>query len=147
MRLKMMPVLVAVPLLLTACALGIQPLLDDYNSLFEVTLRDEQGSENKDWLFEHYEVSKLNTLNLYGPLNCSSYKWELVAEAGGKGKLPNDFDIDTYGGNTQHLRINLQAAKFEAGYFTLTCTVVFQGEIIVDSCKINVVDPSQKVGS
>lgn len=136
-----------VSLALTACAPGVQPLLDEYNALFDSVTERGQGGigpHAKDWLYEHYEVGIEGTLNLYAPLGCTSYRWELVPEKGGHGKIPDKFNIDIYGGKTQHLYIDLKAAQFEPGYFTLTCTVVLNGETITDEASVNFVDNSDE---
>lgn len=142
MKVKIVLVIFVLSFLLTACAPGVQPLLDDYNALFEVTLRDELLIANKsDWLPTHMEVAKIATLNLSAPKHCDSYLWDLKPRDT-SGKIPDNFDIKTpeNGGTTQNLHINLQKYGFEEGYYTVSCTVVFDGERITKSCAVNIIE-------
>lgn len=138
MKVKIVLVIFVLSSLLTACAPGVQPLLDDYNALFDVALRDELLVANKNgWLPDFIDMSYSNTLNLHGPAYCDSYKWELKAVFGEEGKIPDGFDIGLYGGASEHLVLNFKKAGFSSGsVYEVVCTVVQNGQIFSDSCKI-----------
>ena len=138
MKVKIVLVIFVLSFLLTACAPGVQPLLDDYNALFEVTLRDQQEMALKsDWLPDSITMSYGSTLNLHGPAHCSSYKWELKAVFGEEGKIPDGFDIGLYGGTSEHLVLNFKTAGFSSGsVYEVVCTVEQNGQTFSDSCKI-----------
>ena len=130
-------------LALAACAPGMQPLLDDYNAMFEVTLAGGGGGEAEDWLRDTYEVPSHHTLNLQYPYPCSSCSWKLESDPGfpSDNKVPDSFDIGAYGGSGPHLYLDLKKAGFTAGtYYALTCTVEKDGKTLTDSCKIVIVD-------
>ena len=132
----------AAALALAGCAPGVQPLLDDYNAMFYVTLAGSGGQVNH-WLQDHYEVPRDHTLNLHAPAHCTSYSWLLEPDPGfpkEENKLPDGLDIDRYGGKTSHLYLNLKEAGFNGGtYYKLTCTVVRGGRTLTDSCKLVIV--------
>ncbi len=137
---RLLAVAAAAPWLWTACAPGVQPLLDDYNSMFEVTLVGQDGGGNdRDWLQDHYEVPLTYTLNLHAPAHCTSYEWKLEANPNStKTKMPDAFDIEKYGGKTHYLHVDLRVENFQEGSYVLTCTVVRGGETITDSCIITI---------
>lgn len=138
---RLLALVAATPWLWAACAPGVQPLLDDYNSMFEVTLagQDGGGGNDRDWLQDHYRVPLNHTLNLGAPLGGTSYEWKLEPNPNSTNTtMPQSFDIEKYGGKTSHLHVDLLGEKFQEGSYLLTCTVVRGGETLTDSCIITV---------
>lgn len=136
----------AAPWLWTACAPGVQPLLDDYNSMFDVTLagQDGGGGNDRDWLQDTYDVSVYHTLNLHAPVGCSSYSWKLEPYPGiePKVELPQDFNIEKYVDTDSRswLKLYLADAKIKSGAYKLTSTIVRNGETLTDTSKLMVLD-------
>lgn len=141
---RLLAVAAAAPWFWTACAPGVQPLLDDYNSMFEVTLagQDGSGQESRDWLQDTYDVSKLNTLNLHAPAHCTSYEWKLEPYPGIEppATLPPGFDIEKYLPHSRSwLELDLKAANIVTGTYKLTSTIVRNGKTLTDTSKVIVV--------
>lgn len=135
--------LAMVSLVVTACAPGMQPLLDDYNSLFQVTLAGQETvGGTGDWLADIYELSVGEHLNLHAPEHCSSYKWELREVPGSNSPpIPQGFDPVQHGGDTLCFSLHFKTAGFASGgYYELVCTVEKGGKSMQDSCKIMLVD-------
>ncbi len=136
-----------VSLALTACAPGVQPLMDEYNALFDsVTERGkEQVAAGKlDWLQNYYEISYTSGVSLHAPEHCSSYKWELQAHPDFPGSsVPAGFDIEKYSkeGPRHFILEQFKGEGFVSGScYILTCTVELHGEVFTDRCTILLVD-------
>lgn len=131
-----------VSLAVTACAPGMQPLLDDYNSLFQVTLAGQEAAGGGDWLADLYEFSIGGHLNLHAPEHCSSYRWELREVPGSNSPpIPHGFDPAKHGGDTLYFSLRFKDVGFAVGgYYELVCTVVKDGRTMQDSCRIKLVD-------
>lgn len=134
-------------LAVTACAPGMQPLLDEYNSLFQVTpAGQEAGQDSGDWLEDLYELSLSGVsyaahVSLHAPENCSSYKWELREVPGSNSPIPQGFDPAQHGGDTLYFNLDFKAAGFASGgYYELVCTVEKGGKSMQDSCRIKLLD-------
>lgn len=134
-----------VSLALTACVPGVQPLLDEYNALFDsVTERGkEQVAAGKlDWLQDTYDVPVSNTLNLHAPEHCTSYEWRLEPYPGivPEVPLPQGFDIETFidKDSRSWLKLDLRKAGFKSGTYLLTSTVERGGRTLTDTSKITV---------
>lgn len=135
--------LVSVVVAVTACAPGMQPLLDDYNSLFQVTLAGQEAADSGgDWLADLYMFSVGEYLNLHAPEHCSSYKWELREVPGSNTPpIPQGFDPANHGGDTLYFSLHFKNAGFASGgFYELVCTVEKGGTSMQDSCMIKLVD-------
>lgn len=142
---RLLALAAATPWLWAACAPGVQPLLDDYNSMFEVTLagQDGGGGNDRDWLQDTYDVSIYNTLNLHAPAHCTSYEWKLEPYPGidPRVELPQGFDIEKYldSGSRSWLKLYLKDANITSGTYKLSSTIVRNGETLTDTSKLIVV--------
>lgn len=128
-----------VSLALTACAPGVQPLLDEYNALFDsVTERGkEQVADDDGNLQETYDVPNDHTLNLHAPAHCSSYQWKMEADPGFPDtRMPEGFDINEYGGATEWLKLDLKKAGFMPGNYVLSYTAERGEQQLTDTCKV-----------
>lgn len=114
--------------LLCSCSPGIQVLLDDYNSMFDLTASSYfSESVNNFSLKSQYTTANNSTLSISAPAGGTSYEWLLAPREGGGSNLPQNFDISKYGGKTKDLSINLLKANFptEAPKGTYDLTLKF----------------------
>lgn len=133
-----------VSLALTACAPGVQPLLDEYNALFDsVTLTGGSGGQEEEtWLEDYYEPFENDHFSLPVPEHCSDWDWNMSADPGHpEDEMPPDFVIDKYVGDNGHLTIGengatLQDVGFKPGNYIITCTVTRSGRKIIATCKV-----------
>ena len=144
-RVKFLLVLTLGCLSLIGCVPGIQPMIDDYNAMFDIiSVETLVDMDRSNWLRDFYEVPSENTLNLGYPYPNSSCTWKLEADPGfsdPQNKLPDGFDIAKHGGNTSYLKVDLKAAGFVGNtYYILTCTVEVDGKTFVDRCKLVIVN-------
>lgn len=147
-RVKRLLVLTAGCLLLVGCTPGVQPLIDDYNAMFDITsLETLVDMDRTNWWKDLYEEKEGITSNFHAPPNGTQYTWDLKPNPGvstQESPMPQDFDITKYlqPGNQSHLVIQLtDVLGCTAGAdYILTCTVVLDGKAYTDSCRILIVD-------
>ncbi len=87
-KLKKIVLFIFFSFLFASCSDSIDSILSDYNSDFgtEVKLKNstsdlspgDEGFCEEDMLKAVYYVSTKETLNLFAPKNCASYKWNLL---------------------------------------------------------------------
>lgn len=143
MKVKIVLVIFVLSFLLTACAPGVQPLLDDYNALFDVTLRDELLIANKnDWLPNFLDVKIIgHTLDLVAPAGGENYKWSLEPDPAFSAELyplPMGFVLeDCVQESGRRFVVNVGEVGFEAGSrYILSCTFEMDSQTISDRCKL-----------
>ncbi len=133
--------LLLVPLL-AGCTNSIQTMLDDYNSRFTATQPEEslspgdEGFDEKDMLFLEYYVASDDTLNLFGPFNCSSYEWKLEDP-----ETREEIDVVMFTNHTKYQReyvTYIPDSGLETGKtYKLTLTVTDkEGNVYTDICAL-----------
>lgn len=132
-------------LVLTACSPGMQPLLDDYNSLFEVTLAGQGGTAEKDWWSrDMYDVEMGSTFCLEIPQEYTNPQWSFVADPKfPESKVPDGFRIeDQFADDIYHyLVLDVKKCGFvvESRYI-LSCTAERYGRQFTETCTLIIVD-------
>ena len=142
-------------LLFASCSDSIDSILSDYNSDFdtEVSVKKSGSSLSPgddgfcadEMLKETYFVSRTATLNLYGPKNCSSYKWKLlqieqVTELNLTYSVERAVSYSLSNGSTEASRafiLYIPTSGLERGTYKLTLAVTDkEGNEYSDNCRI-----------
>ncbi|MBR2363083.1 MAG: hypothetical protein IKA80_10650 [Spirochaetaceae bacterium] len=146
-RVKLRLVLTVGCLFLVGCAPGVQPLIDDYNAMFDITsLETLVDMDRTNWWKDLYEEQVGITSNFHAPPNGTQYTWALKPNprvSTQESPVPPDFDITKYlqQGDQSHLAIRLTEVLgcTDGDDYILTCTVVLDGKTYTDSCRILIV--------
>ncbi len=155
LKLKKIVLFIFLSFLLASCSSSIDSIISDYNSGFdtEVSVKKstsslspgDDGFTADDMLKETYFVSSTATLNLYGPQNCASYKWNLlqieqVSELNLTYSVERAVSYSLSNGSSETSRafiLYIPASGLETGTYKLTLTVTDkEGNEYSDNCRI-----------
>ena len=146
--------------LLTACKDNVYTMLDDYNSHF-IPKEDEfpdpkPGDSQFDssrMLRDQYDIYDNETLNLYGPYGCSSYKWTIMnpfirEETDDEGNIVTyypgkpvelSFYSNSYDSISQRFILVPSTSGLLLGVYILELSVTDKNnQVYTDSCRVNI---------
>lgn len=146
--------------LLTACKDNVYTMLDDYNSHF-IPKEDEipdpkPGDPNFDaskMLRDRYSIYDNETLNLYGPNGCNSYKWTIMdpfikEEEDDEGNIITylvgkpvelQFYNNNYDASSQRFVLVPSRSGLDLGVYILELSVTDKNnKVYKDLCKLNI---------
>ncbi len=141
--------------LFSSCSNSIDSLVSDYNSDFDTDVTvtksssalspGDDGFSADNMLKETYFVNSTATLNLYAPVNCSTYKWKLlqieqVTELNLTYSVERAVSYSLSNGSSETSRafiLYIPTSGLEAGTYKLTLTVTDkEGNEYSDNCRI-----------
>ena len=147
-------------LYLTACKNDVYTILNDYNSHFipvEDEIPDPQPGDSKfdssKMLRDQYDIYDNETLNLYGPNSCNSYKWTIMnpfikEETDEQGNLITyqpgkpvelQFYSNNHNSTSQRFILVPSTSGVLLGVYILELSVTDKNNnVYTDSCKLNI---------